>query len=76
KISGLEEVFGDQISTYNSGEDLPKVVEYCLQQKSHNSGEALELAKYVRENHSFEKRVREILKAITLLNEKKMQSPN
>ena len=76
KISGLEEVFGDKISTYNSGEDLPKVVEYCLQQKSQNSGEELELAKYVRENHSFEKRVREILKAITLLNEKKMQSPN
>lgn len=72
KISGLEEVFGDQISTYNSGEDLPKVVEYCLQQKSHNSGEELELAKYVQENHSFEKRVWEILGTIERLNEEKM----
>ncbi len=72
KISGLEEVFGDKISTYNSEEDLPKVVEECLQQKSQNLGEKLELAKYVRENHSFEKRVKEILKVIEQLNEQKM----
>ncbi|NEN93776.1 MAG: glycosyltransferase family 1 protein, partial [Okeania sp. SIO3H1] len=72
KIAGLEKVFGDKISTYNSQEDLPKVVENCLQQKSQNIGEKLELAKYIRENHSFEKRVREILGTIEKLNEEKM----
>ena len=72
KISGLEKVFGNKISTYSSREDLPKVVEGCLQQKSQNVGEKLELAKYVRENHSFEKRVEEILETIEKLNQEKM----
>ncbi|NEQ74834.1 MAG: tetratricopeptide repeat protein [Okeania sp. SIO2C9] len=72
KISGLEKVFGDKISTYNSQEDLPKVVENCLQQKSQNIEEKLELAKYIRENHTFEKRVREILGTIEKLNQEKM----
>ncbi|NES76925.1 MULTISPECIES: tetratricopeptide repeat protein [unclassified Okeania] len=76
KIAGLEEVFGNKISTYNSQEDLPKVVEDSLQQKSQNRREKLDLAKYVRENHSFEKRVREMLEAIVTLHQKKMQSPN
>ncbi|NET42663.1 tetratricopeptide repeat protein [Okeania sp. SIO2B3] len=76
QIAGLEKVFGDKIYTYNSQEDLPKVVENCLQQKSQNGGEKLELAKYIREHHTFEKRVREILEAIATLNQKKMQSPN
>ena len=76
KIVGLEEVFGDKISTYNSGEDLPKVINNCLQQKNQNMSEKLELAKYVRDNHSFEKRVRDILGIIEKLNEQKMQSPN
>ncbi|MDY7002593.1 MAG: tetratricopeptide repeat protein [Cyanobacteriota bacterium] len=72
KIAGLEKVFGDKISTYNSREELPKVVENCLQQKSQNIGEKLELAKYIRENHTFEKRVKEILGTIEKLNEEKM----
>ncbi|MGD1808720.1 tetratricopeptide repeat protein [Dapis sp. BLCC M126] len=76
KISGLEKVFGNKISTYNSQEDLPKVAEDCLHKKSQNGGEKLELAKYIRDNHSFEKRVREILEAIATLHQKKMQSPN
>ncbi|NER06636.1 MAG: glycosyltransferase family 1 protein, partial [Okeania sp. SIO3C4] len=72
KISGLEKVFGDKIYTYNSREELPKVVANCLQQKSQNLGAKLELAKYIRENHSFEKRVKEILVTIEKLNEEKM----
>ena len=76
KIAGLEKVFGDKISTYNSRQDLPKVVEDCLQQKSQNGGDKLELAKYIRDNHSFDKRVGEMLEAIATLHKKKMQAPN
>nr|MDJ0515286.1 glycosyltransferase [Trichodesmium sp. MO_231.B1] len=76
KIAGLEKVFGNKISTYNSREYLPKVVKDCWQQKSQNGREKLELAKYIRENHSFDKRVGEMLEAIATLNQKKMQTPN
>ena len=76
KIAGLEKVFGNKIYTYNSRENLPKVVENCLQQKSQNGREKLELAKYIRDNHSFDKRVGEMLEAIATLNQKKMQAPN
>ncbi|NEP73002.1 MAG: tetratricopeptide repeat protein [Okeania sp. SIO2G4] len=72
KIAGLEKVFGDKIYTYNSQEYLSKVIENCLQQKSQNGGGKLELAKYIRENHSFEKRVGEMLGTIETLNEEKM----
>ncbi len=72
KIAGLEKVFGNKISTYNSQGDLPKVIENCLQQKNQNGGGKLELAKYIRENHSFEKRVGEMLGTIEKLNEEKM----
>lgn len=74
QISGLEEVFGDKISTYNSVQELSKVVGDCLQRKGENVGKRLELAKEIRENHSFEKRVDEILKAIAILHEEKIQS--
>ncbi|WP_426582966.1 tetratricopeptide repeat protein [Dapis sp. BLCC M229] len=76
KIAGLEKVFGNKISTYNSREDLPKVVKDCLQQKSQNGREKLELTKYIRDNHSFDKRVGEMLEAIATLHQKKMQTPN
>ncbi|MEL7035959.1 MAG: tetratricopeptide repeat protein [Cyanobacteria bacterium J06592_8] len=73
-VFGFETVFGENIHTYNSVQMLSTVVSNCLQQRSENIGKRLELAKNIRENHSFEKRVDEMLKAIAILHKNKMQS--
>lgn len=72
EVPGLEIVFGDKITVYREAKELVSKVKECLQNSHHQTSNQLELAKYVRENHSFEQRVDEMLKVIEELNVQNM----
>jgi len=71
-ISGLEKVFGEQIATYNQAQELAEVVQNNLQRRTENVKDKIALAKHIREHHSFDQRVSEILKVIEKFNTEKM----
>ncbi|MCU0542126.1 MAG: tetratricopeptide repeat protein [Oscillatoriaceae cyanobacterium Prado104] len=73
KIAGLSEIFGDRVVTYSDAKELPKLIQNCSQQRAQNWQQRLDFSQYIRENHSFDRRVGEILQVIQHLNEEKMQ---
>ncbi|MGB3559429.1 MAG: tetratricopeptide repeat protein, partial [Geitlerinemataceae cyanobacterium] len=73
EISGLKEVFGDRVVTYRSAEELPEIVKSCLSQREQTSQERIEFSRYIRENHTFEQRVGEMIKVIEALDREKMK---
>jgi len=72
QISGLEEVFGDYVLTYNSAQELPTVIENALASKEANRENREDFADYIRENHSFANRVEKILRVIQNLHDNKI----
>jgi spore maturation protein CgeB len=74
KISGLEEVFDDVIITYSSPKELPAIVQTCLARHSDTVQKRRKLSQHIRQHHTFEKRVGEMLTVIEHLNAEKMRS--
>jgi len=73
KISGLEEVFDDVIITYSSPKELPAIVQTCLARHSDTVQKRRKLSQNIRQHHTFEKRVGEMLTVIEHLNAEKMR---
>ncbi len=71
-ISGLETVFGEGIATYHDAKELGELVHNCLQKRTENVKEKMDLAKHIREHHTFDQRASEILKVIEKFNSEKM----
>ena len=74
EISGLKEVFGERVVTYRSPKELPDLVKNCLSGRTRSSQERKEFSRYIRENHTFEQRVGEMLKAIEEIDREKMSN--
>ncbi|MEG5159452.1 tetratricopeptide repeat protein [Microcoleus sp. AT3-A2] len=73
KISGLEEVFDDVIITYSSPKELPAIVQTCLARHSDTVQKRRKLSQNIRQHHTFDKRVGEMLTVIEQLNAEKMR---
>ncbi|MEI2418967.1 glycosyltransferase [Arthrospira platensis SPKY2] len=71
-VSGLEEVFGDHVITYSSSQELAQLIPETLKLKETNQEKRQEFAQYIRENHSFDKRVEKMLEIIDKLHQQKM----
>jgi spore maturation protein CgeB len=67
-VFGLKEVFGDDIVVYNNAQELPHLVRECLQRREQNHHRRVKLAHKVRESHTFEQRVHEIMNVIEMLS--------
>ncbi|MGL5063500.1 MAG: glycosyltransferase family protein, partial [Microcoleus sp.] len=73
KIAGLSEIFGDRVVTYSDAKELPKLIADCAQKRSQNWQQRIEFSQYIRQHHTFDRRVGEMLQAIEQLNAVKMQ---
>lgn len=71
-VVGVEAIFGDAIACYEQPETLGSIVEDCLRRRHSNASERLEVSQWVREHHSFERRVETFLQVIDTLNAEKM----
>ncbi len=72
QVSGLDEVFGDHILTYSSASELPKLMQETLDLKEAHREKRWKFSQYIRENHSFAKRVEKMLGTIEKLHQQKM----
>lgn len=60
-IDGLDEVFGGVVSTYGRPKDLGALVRRILAQPGADQGPRLELARHIRDEHSFAVRARRLV---------------
>lgn len=73
KVSGLSEIFGDRVVTYSEAKELPKLIKDCSEERVTNWEQRIELSQYIRQNHTFDRRIDEILKVVKHLNQEKNQ---
>jgi len=67
EIVGLDEVFGDLIQTFSTPVDLKNKVDDCQNRKNSNFDK--KLRELVIEKHTFDQRINEILKYVTIYND-------
>ncbi|MCH8505891.1 MAG: glycosyltransferase [Ectothiorhodospiraceae bacterium] len=72
-VSGLEEVFGNHIITYSSGRELATLIPEVLKSKEFSQEKKLEFSQNIRNNHSFQKRIENMLETIEKLHYQKMK---
>ncbi|MDY6939449.1 MAG: glycosyltransferase [Cyanobacteriota bacterium] len=64
KVAGLTEVFGEEIETYSTVEELCQKVDYYLEHPSQRQKKAHQAKELVLKNHTFDRRVEEMLSVI------------
>ena len=75
RVAGLTEVFGEAIETYITIEELKDKVNYYLSHESERREKARKAKEMILENHTFDRRVEDILGAIDRLRSKAKHEP-
>jgi len=72
RIAGLEDIFGDVVLTYDGVDELAEIVRSAPSTHASNRSQRNELAAHIAREHSFEKRVEEILAIVQPLDQHRL----
>jgi GT2 family glycosyltransferase/spore maturation protein CgeB len=67
EIDGLDEIFGGLVLTYTTPDDLKAKVQGLLKETEQDRAKRLDLAKHIREHHSFDARMRRMMAVVGAL---------
>ena len=72
RFAGLEDIFGDVVLTYDGVDELAEIVRSAPSTHASNRSQRNELAAHIAREHSFEKRVEEILAIVQPLDQHRL----